>query len=77
MSPDNQKPFKINGEIVRSFPAGIGIKFKHVSDTNQVTLIDRNGQVEELPLLTKREVADRILDRLAGLLGKKAQGSIL
>jgi len=42
------------------------------SDTNQVTLIDRDGKVESLPLLTKREVADKILDRVVGLLGKKS-----
>ncbi len=40
-------------------------------DTNKVTLIARDGSVESLPLLTKREVADKILDRVAGLLGKK------
>jgi len=37
-------------------------------DTNKVTLINRDGKVESLPLLTKREVADRILDRVVGLL---------
>ena len=42
------------------------------ADTNQVTLIDRNGKVESLPLMSKREVADKILDRVVGLLGKKA-----
>ena len=36
-------------------------------DTNKVTLIDKNGNVEELPLMSKREVADRVLDRVAGL----------
>ena len=41
-------------------------------DTNKVTLISRNGKVESLPLLTKREVADKILDRVVGLLAKKA-----
>lgn len=41
------------------------------SDTNKVTLIDRDGNVEELPLLTKREVADRILDRVVGLLARR------
>jgi len=41
-------------------------------DTNKVTLIDRSGNMESLPLLTKREVADRILDRVVGLLGRKA-----
>jgi len=41
------------------------------ADTNQVTLIDRDGKVESLPLLTKREAADKILDRVVGLLGKR------
>ena len=40
-------------------------------DTNRVTLISRDGKTEELPLLTKREVADKLLDRVVGLLGKK------
>jgi len=42
-------------------------------DTNKVTLISRDGKIESLPLLTKREVADRILDRVVGLLAKKAK----
>jgi len=37
-------------------------------DTNKVTLIDKKGKVENLPLMSKREVADRILDRVVGLL---------
>lgn len=37
-------------------------------DTNKVTLIDRNGKMEDLPLMSKRQVADRILDRVARLL---------
>ncbi len=41
------------------------------ADTNRVTLIDRNGKVEDLPLLNKREVANRILDRIAELLRTK------
>jgi phosphopantothenoylcysteine decarboxylase/phosphopantothenate--cysteine ligase len=41
------------------------------ADTNQVVIIDRKGKIEELPLLPKREVADRILDRVAQFLGKK------
>ena len=36
-------------------------------DTNRVTLISRGGKTESLPLMTKREVADKILDRVAGL----------
>ena len=39
------------------------------ADTNKVTLIDKQGKAEELPLLSKREVADRILDRVVGMLG--------
>ena len=41
-------------------------------DTNRVTLISQDGKSEALPLMSKREVADRILDRVAELLGKKA-----
>jgi phosphopantothenoylcysteine decarboxylase/phosphopantothenate--cysteine ligase len=37
------------------------------SDTNRVILLDRTGQTEELPLLPKRDVADRILDRMLTL----------
>ena len=38
-------------------------------DTNKVTLIDRDLNVEELPVLTKYEVGHRILDRVSKLLG--------
>ena len=38
------------------------------SDTNAATLIDRNGQVRELGLLPKRELADHILDAVLPLL---------
>ena len=38
-------------------------------DTNKVTLIDRDLNVEELPVLTKYEVGHRILDRVSELLG--------
>ena len=34
------------------------------ADTNRVTIIDKKGKIEELPLLSKREVADSILDRV-------------
>jgi len=40
-------------------------------DTNKVTLIDRDGKIESLLLLTKREVADKILDRVVGMLRGK------
>ena len=38
------------------------------SETNQVTFIDRYMQVEELPLLTKYDVSNRILDRVKDLI---------
>ena len=44
-------------------------------DTNKVTLLFRNGNIEDLPLMTKREVADRVLDRVVGLLGSKKRGA--
>jgi len=40
-------------------------------DTNKVTLIARKGKAESLPLMSKREVADRVLDRVVGMMGKK------
>ena len=39
------------------------------TDTNRVVLIDRDGGIEELPLLMKYEVGHRILDRVAAMLG--------
>jgi phosphopantothenoylcysteine decarboxylase/phosphopantothenate--cysteine ligase len=40
------------------------------TDSNRVTIIDRGGKVNSLPLMPKREVADKILDRVAELLPK-------
>ncbi len=40
-------------------------------DTNQVTIIDADGVTDELPLLTKYEVGDKILDRVVTLLTKR------
>jgi phosphopantothenoylcysteine decarboxylase/phosphopantothenate--cysteine ligase len=37
-------------------------------DTNRVTIIDKTGKVQELQLMSKREVAEKILDRVANLL---------
>jgi phosphopantothenoylcysteine decarboxylase/phosphopantothenate--cysteine ligase len=34
-------------------------------DTNIVKILDRSGKVEELPLMTKEDLADYILDRIA------------
>jgi phosphopantothenoylcysteine decarboxylase/phosphopantothenate--cysteine ligase len=42
--------------------AGFGV------DTNRVTLIDRRGAEDTLPLLTKSDVADAILDRVEAML---------
>lgn len=47
---------------VKAEGAGFG------TETNKVSFVDKEG-VEELPLMSKREVADRILDRAVGLLG--------
>jgi len=43
-------------------------------DTNIVTLIDRKGKVENLPLMSKREVADKILDRVVRMMKRKPKG---
>jgi phosphopantothenoylcysteine decarboxylase/phosphopantothenate--cysteine ligase len=39
------------------------------ASTNKVTIIDKQGNVESLPLMSKREVAERILDRVARMGG--------
>ena len=36
-------------------------------DTNQVVLLGADGESEQLPLLTKDEVAEVILDRVSGI----------
>jgi phosphopantothenoylcysteine decarboxylase/phosphopantothenate--cysteine ligase len=41
-------------------------------DTNRVIIITRDGKTEKLPLMLKREVADKILDRVVGFLTGKA-----
>ena len=38
-------------------------------DTNRVTLLRADGEIEELPLLAKDEVAEVILDRVSGIVG--------
>jgi phosphopantothenoylcysteine decarboxylase/phosphopantothenate--cysteine ligase len=38
-------------------------------ETNRVVIIDKKGNMEELPLMSKREVADRVLDRVRGMMG--------
>jgi phosphopantothenoylcysteine decarboxylase/phosphopantothenate--cysteine ligase len=41
-------------------------------DTNKVIIIDKQGNLEDLPLMSKREVAERVLDRVVGMLSKKS-----
>jgi phosphopantothenoylcysteine decarboxylase/phosphopantothenate--cysteine ligase len=40
-------------------------------DTNRVTIIDKKGKTEDVPLMSKRDVAERILDRVKGMVVKK------
>ena len=40
------------------------------TETNRVTIIDSKGKAEELPLLHKSEVAEKILDRVKAVLDK-------
>ena len=42
------------------------------SDTNKVTLLGKDGKAESLPLLPKRNLADKILDKVVALLAGKA-----
>ena len=58
---DSKKLDLIVANDITSEGSGFG------SDTNQVTLIDRDLVVEELPLLSKYDVSNRILDRVKDL----------
>jgi len=40
------------------------------SDANEVTLVTRNGESEALPVMSKRKVAERILDRIESFRGR-------
>ena len=40
------------------------------ADSNRVTIIDREGRIDSLPLMPKRDAAERVLDRVAELLPK-------
>jgi phosphopantothenoylcysteine decarboxylase / phosphopantothenate---cysteine ligase len=37
-------------------------------DTNRVTIIDKKGKAEDVPLMSKRDVAEKILDRVRGMM---------
>lgn len=39
-------------------------------DTNQVKIIDRRGQITDLPCMSKREAANRVLDRIEQILSE-------
>jgi len=54
----------VANDISRS-DSGIG------ADNNECTILDRSGESEFLSLMPKRQVADRILDRIVGLLSAK------
>ncbi len=54
--------------IVANDISAPGIGFQ--SDSNQVTIIDREENIESLPLKPKREVADLLLDRILSRLKK-------
>ncbi len=41
------------------------------TETNRVTILDADGGRDELPLVSKREVADRLLDRVARALDER------
>jgi len=55
--------------IVANDISAPGIGFQ--SDSNQVTLIDKAGNIDSLPRLSKREIADVLLDRVKGKVGAK------
>jgi phosphopantothenoylcysteine decarboxylase / phosphopantothenate---cysteine ligase len=38
-----------------------------MADTNEVRILDREGNEQEIPLMSKEEVADKILDRIKEL----------
>jgi phosphopantothenoylcysteine decarboxylase/phosphopantothenate--cysteine ligase len=41
------------------------------TDTNRVVILDAAGGRDELPLLPKREVAERLMDRIAAVLDER------
>ena len=43
------------------------------TDTNRVSILAADGSRDDLPLLTKREVADRLLDRVVSALDARSR----
>jgi phosphopantothenoylcysteine decarboxylase / phosphopantothenate---cysteine ligase len=56
--------------IVANDISAPGIGFQ--SDSNQVTIIDREEKIENLPLKPKREIADLLLDRILARINRPA-----
>jgi phosphopantothenoylcysteine decarboxylase/phosphopantothenate--cysteine ligase len=54
--------------IVANDVTGAGSGFG--ADTNKVFIIDKDGNTEDLPLMSKREVAEKVLDRVESLISK-------
>ncbi|MBI4519555.1 MAG: bifunctional phosphopantothenoylcysteine decarboxylase/phosphopantothenate--cysteine ligase CoaBC [Gemmatimonadetes bacterium] len=59
--------------IVANDPREEGSGFE--VETNRVTLLDQEGNTEELPLLSKAEVAERLLDRIEPMIGATGAAS--
>ncbi len=67
---DKNLDFIVANDVTRK-DAGFAV------DTNQVTILSQKGEPERLPLLSKEEVAELILDRVAKLLtarGREGRG---
>lgn len=65
-----EKLYKTNLDlIVANDVTKVGSGFG--TNTNEVTIINKSGKLEYLPLMTKREVADNILDRVIKLIRKR------
>ena len=54
----------IVGNDITAENSGFGV------DTNKVIIIDKSGNRDDLPLMTKTEVAHEILDKVSGLLSR-------
>ena len=44
-------------------------------ELNQAAIIDSSGAAEELPVMSKKEIAEKILDRLVALISKKQEST--
>jgi len=61
---ESKKLDLVVGNLVGKEGTGLG------ADANEVLLIGRDGETEAVPLMSKRKVADKILDRIEVLLGR-------